>query len=710
MNVDIDDLDFDSVHFLLNNSFSKLTFEEKLKIKSKRRKPNLNITEKDGKTVRKFQYTWYNKYVWLTGYSCVSEDKTINRLHCFYCLMFNGEEPWNKTGVSKIKNFEAKAKKHAASKIHIQCAEFYHTLGKVRIDHSISAAIRQQDIKHNEIVTANRRILSRLIDVVCFLGQQELAFRGHDESENSLNRGNYLQLLKLLATEESFIRDHLESNTVFKGTSPDIQNELIDAVSIAIKEQIKTEASEALFVSLQADETTDITVTAQMSLIIRYVYKSKIHERFLGFFDVSADKTSNGLSKVIFEQLDKWGINKEKLICQTYDGASTMSGNKHSVHTIINEKFPKATFIHCYAHQLNLVLLYGAKNIKEVKLFICNLTAFHTFFSRSSGRTELLRNRGFRLPSSSDTRWNFHSRGVFTIKKYYIELAEIFQKIIDSDDWDPVTTNSAIGLNKILKNPKFIYFLFVYDRIFTFTNHLYNLLQKKSIDINLCLNEIKSVHKNVSLLHSDTFVDECVEAARTLNPDVCENLSSSSMRRITFEIIDSFLTQYNRRFENYENIIFVELLNSSKFLEYRKKFPENLLHQLCKHFTEFDKETLKGELLNIYSNDSKILSASELLVFIEENDLKDVYAETVKLITLILTYPITTASCERSMSTLKRIKTYLRNTMTNIRLSNLATISIENVFIKNEAFKNRVIEIFATQKTRRMELIYKNIV
>lgn len=45
-----------------------------------------------------------------------------------------------------------------------------------------------------------------------------------------------------------------------------------------------------------------------------------------------------------------------KLICQTYDGASCMSGQRGEVQALVKAKCPHALFIHCYAHKLNLVL------------------------------------------------------------------------------------------------------------------------------------------------------------------------------------------------------------------------------------------------------------------------------------------------------------------------------------------------------------------
>ena len=55
-------------------------------------------------------------------------------------------------------------------------------------------------------------------------------------------------------------------------------------------------------------------------------------------------------------------------------------------------------------------------------------------------------------------------------------------------------------------------------------------------------------------------------------------------------------------------------------------------------------------------------------VFQEQSSLKVMLSEIHKLILIFLTVPITTATAERSFSALRRIKTYLRNSMTQQRL------------------------------------------
>ena len=69
---------------------------------------------------------------------------------------------------------------------------------------------------------------------------------------------------------------------------------------------------------------------------------------------------------------------------------------------------------------------------------------------------------------------------------------------------------------------------------------------------------------------------------------------------------------------------------------------------------------------------------------------------------------MTSAEAERCFSALKRIKTFLRATMLNERLTALAMISMENELISNmEDFNEKVIQYFATSKNRRMDFIFK---
>jgi len=70
----------------------------------------------------------------------------------------------------------------------------------------------------------------------------------------------------------------------------------------------------------------------------------------------------------------------------------------------------------------------------------------------------------------------------------------------------------------------------------------------------------------------------------------------------------------------------------------------------------------------------------------------------------MLTIPVSTASAERSFSKLKIIKNYLRNTMTQERLSALAVLSIETKIANNLNYED-ILKTFSEAKSRKVHFL-----
>jgi len=71
---------------------------------------------------------------------------------------------------------------------------------------------------------------------------------------------------------------------------------------------------------------------------------------------------------------------------------------------------------------------------------------------------------------------------------------------------------------------------------------------------------------------------------------------------------------------------------------------------------------------------------------------------------ILATLPVSVASAERSFSTLRRVKTWLRSRMDEDRLTSLCLLNVHqniNVYEKIDD----IIEIFAKQKKRRLEFV-----
>ena len=97
---------------------------------------------------------------------------------------------------------------------------------------------------------------------------------------------------------------------------------------------------------------------------------------------------------------------------------------------------------------------------------------------------------------------------------------------------------------------------------------------------------------------------------------------------------------------------------------------------LLESYDFIDKDLLATEhvLANLANKQQELKTINDVLAALVP--LKTAFPNLVKL-QLSLTIAVSTAECERSLSALKRIKSYLRSTMSTLCLSNLTVLSVE---------------------------------
>ncbi|KDO40093.1 hypothetical protein CISIN_1g035734mg [Citrus sinensis] len=195
----------------------------------------------------------------------------------------------------------------------------------------------------------------------CWL-RQRLAFHGHDESKDSSNRGNFLELLRFLTDHNEDINvvtfDNAPGN--LQMTSNEIKKEIVSCVAIETTNIIINEMGDVLF-SLLINESHDISVKEQMVVVLRYVDKNGyVVERFIGIEHITST-TSISLKEALDRLFSKHGLSMSRLRGQGYDGASNMQGEFNGLKALILEDNKCPYFIHCFAHQLQLALISVAK-------------------------------------------------------------------------------------------------------------------------------------------------------------------------------------------------------------------------------------------------------------------------------------------------------------------------------------------------------------
>ncbi|PNX89445.1 repressor of the inhibitor of the protein kinase-like protein [Trifolium pratense] len=159
-------------------------------------------------------------------------------------------------------------------------------------------------------ILSNRLRLKTTIDAVRWLTFQACPFRGHDESLTSRNRGNFLEMIKILADYNKDVKEVVLENAPknAKYTSPDIQKDILRVIAMKVQKEIREEIGNSKF-CLLVDEARDESKKEQMAVVIRFVDKSGyVKERFLDIVHVD-DTTSSTLKQGICSILSRHNLD-----------------------------------------------------------------------------------------------------------------------------------------------------------------------------------------------------------------------------------------------------------------------------------------------------------------------------------------------------------------------------------------------------------------
>lgn len=141
--------------------------------------------------------------------------------------------------------------------------------------------------------------------------------------------------------------------------------------------------------------------------------------------------------------------------------------------------------------------------------------------------------------------------------------------------------------------------------------------------------------------------------------------------------------------------------DSPKFLNFGDIIP---LLSVYSDACDIDKTLLKAEMtvaLNLLKNELKDnLKTTNLETVLSKLTPQVAFPNLMKCVQLALTLPVTSASCERSFSAMKIIKTDLRNKTGDDRLSDLAVLFINK---DRHVDREQLINTFAERLDRRIQ-------
>ncbi|XP_028052398.1 zinc finger MYM-type protein 1-like [Camellia sinensis] len=245
---------------------------------------------------------------------------------------------------------------------------------------------------------------------------QGLAFCGHDESENSSNKGNFLELLNFLADHNDDVKVVALSNAPqnLKLTSSDIQKDIVDVTAFETINVIIRDIADALFAIL-INEACDISIKEQMAVVIRYVdKKGQVIERFLGIEHV-ANTNALSLKQAMKNLFSKFGLSISKLRGQGYDGA-TMAKNHDQISLLCTLVSNVVNIVGVSCKCLDIVRDKQAAKVAQAR----NIGELS---SRQGLNQETNRKR------AGDTRWGSHYGTLVSLAGMLSTLIDVFEMI-----------------------------------------------------------------------------------------------------------------------------------------------------------------------------------------------------------------------------------------------------------------------------------------
>jgi hypothetical protein len=493
----------------------------------------LHIKKKSGpeKHRRSFQDTWYNLFPKWLEYS-----PTKDAAFCLPCFLFHkpsGNPGKNAFTVDGFRSWKKVRNRTRCAFLSHEGKDFNssHRVAEQRMDdlmnqpQHIDKVLNKQC--HTEIAN-NRLQLKVSIDVVRVLALQGIAFRGRDESSTSVNRGNFLEILDVVASYDKKVAEVIAKapkNATY--TSPQIQKEILHIFSMKVMNAIREEIGDAKFCII-VDEAHDESVREQMAVVLRFVDKDGfVRERFFGVVHVS-DTVALTLKKEIYSLLSRYNLDIQNIRGQGYDGASNMRGESNELQALISHDCPYAYYIHCFAHRLQLALLAASKAVIPVGKFFDRLAFIINIVGASCKRNEQLKlaqdaefaylidideletgrglNQKCTLQRAGDTRWSSHFRSISSLIKIFSPTCEVLLKIIKEGSTSSRQVEADTAY-ETLTSFEFVFILHLMKKTMELSDKLCQVLQCQTQDILTAMRLVSSTKELIQTFRDDKWDD-----------------------------------------------------------------------------------------------------------------------------------------------------------------------------------------------------------
>lgn len=703
--------------------------------------------DKNEKFSRAFQASWFNEFPWL------HYDEKDDTSFCFTCLkaIENGaisegslsqSDAFTKSGFSNWKKAMERNKgfkAHQNTNSHREAVARYiiHKPSDVgSVDDLLNSCKKVQ-------MTENRKMLLKILSNIRFLGRQSLPFRGSwDTSTKSEENSNFHNLLKLRSEDDVALAEWMK-RTGDRYTSPQIQNELIEVEALSLLRKISTKMQSKFF-TIMGDESADVANEEQVVVCCRWVDDDlTVIEDFIGIKPV-ARCTADEIVKVLLDSMALMNLKIQDCRGQCYDGASVMSGHKSGVATQIKAMNPKALYTHCYGHALNLCVKDACSQVPCLSETFDTAAEIVKLVKKSPQRETLLKQ--LRSKSKNDsksvhafcvTRWTVRGEVLESILNNHGELMGLWEKALLITKETEMKAR-ILGCQSQMTKFSFFFGCHLGAKILKQTDNLSVALQDSEMsalegqELVDCVLKVLSADRDrfelfweltQQMIKSKDVEEACLprkrKAPQRYDPNEGHHHSTVKelYRQHYFQCYDYVTTAIKSRFDQPDYQMYAAMQNiilgaargndikvieaemerivlKDQKLSFSKLYKDDINMSSLKTQLELLPSAFSDVLpLNIHNILKKVRSMT--------SSKKKLISEVIVLLKLILVAPATNAESERIFSTMKRIKTYLRATMSHNRFNQLMILSVHKELLDDLDFVQIGNEFVGKNQRRR---------
>ena len=403
----------------------------------------------------------------------------------------------------------------------------------------------------------------------------------------------------------------------------------------------------------------------------------------------------------------------------------------------IQEIFPKAVYTHCAAYALNLCVMKCC-SIAEIRNMMDTADSICRFFSNFPKRQlaferwigqKLEGERRSKLKSICKTRWVERHEAFDVFIDVFEPLICCLEDIKDSTDWNRESRSDAQSLLFALTHFPFLVALVITRDVLAYTKALSVKLQGRYVDVVNAYNQISFVKTTMQCARDDVdtvharIYETALEIASKVGVDESmprissrqqhrANVPSSDpseyyKRILTIPTLDHLITEMDGRFHHDSASIVCQimLILPSALAESEDVVTSTMISDLIHMYEDYlpapgsdDTELHCWEVKWQGSDDAASFCApAKVLAVIDRN----FFPNLETLFKIACTLSVTSAECERSVSRLRHLKTYLRSTMTEECLNDLVLLyTHRDISCDAEC----VVKEFAQRNPRRMHI------